>query len=210
MMQTNASLLRQHERTEERAKRVAHGLFNQTGQLLACIHMALAEAGPHSDDSAAQAERIRRFLFDIEDQIVRFSQELYPVVLENLGLRPALAWLGQAVTKISGVAVVVEASIDEALSVPVKTALYRAIEELLNRVIEVAHPRAVRIRLQQETGMISGSICVDGPAKSFLAVSGLLGARARLDTIGGALAIRHESVSGTEIHITIAPRSLAA
>ena len=207
MTQLNASLLRDHERTEERAKRVANGLFDQTGQLLACVHMALLEEERRTEDAAVRAEKVRRLLFDIEEQIVCFSQELYPVVLEHLGLRAALESLAKAVTRVSGVAVGVESSIDEGLPRAVKIALYRGVEELLHRVIEVARPLALQIRLDQDQSRISCSVCVEGPATD--ATTNLLGTWASVKAVGGALAIHHESVSGTEIRITI-PRGLAA
>ena len=78
---------RVNEALENEAKRIAHALHDEAGQLLAAVHIAIAEiAGELPARSRARLKEVRRLLDRIETELRNLSHELRPTVLDRLGL----------------------------------------------------------------------------------------------------------------------------
>jgi signal transduction histidine kinase len=194
-----------NEVLEAELKRIAHALHDEAGQLLASVHIALANlAGDLPPQARDRFDEIERLLRQIEVELRSLSHELRPTVLDNLGLFPALEFLAEKVAKRTGLAVSVTGETKQRLPPAVETALYRIVQEALNNAVRHAHANSVKIELECAPGKVTCSIRDDGvgfvprgePGAQGL---GLLGIRERLNALGGTLQVESEPRRSTTI-----------
>ena len=151
--------LRLHELWEGRAHRVAQNLHDEAGQLLAAVHLKLAEAADRLP--AEQIERIQELkeeLEVLEVELRNISHEIWPLILGDLGLIPALQALKNGITRRTGIPISLEGTFRGRLDRTVETSLYRIIHEALrmaqravctNVVVELCvEPPNVRCRIR--------------------------------------------------------------
>ncbi len=210
--EANAALRRLNDVLEQEIKRIAHALHDDAGQLLVALRIALAELArdlkpPHQ----GRIGDLNRFLDQIEGHLRRFSHELRPTVLDDLGLVPALEFLTDGVTKRSGLAITLETSFEGRLPPPVETVLYRVVQEALNNVTKHAKATEVRVRLLRKQGGLDCRILDNGVGFESAAPTGrkgetglgLIAMRERLSALGGTLKIQSARGQGTELFIAV-------
>jgi two-component system, NarL family, sensor histidine kinase UhpB len=206
------ALRKSNEALEEQAKNIAHALHDDAGQLLATIHIALEDAIREVlPKNRKHLEKIRGILYEIEEHLRRFSHELRPTVLDDLGLQAGLEFLANNVSKRTGIFVKFENSVDGRLPAPVETALYRITQEALTNITRHAKAKNAFLKLHANGKKISYSIRDDGvgfDAGSELARRGqrglgLVGIQMRLDAFGGSFSIKSAPEKGSELFITI-------
>ena len=206
-----SALRRLNETMEGEIKRIAHAVHDEAGQLLVAARLAMSGVG--HDASPFLQERLRELaaiLDRVEIELRRLSHELRPMVLDDLGLGPALQLLAEGISRRSGVSVQVETYLEGRPRSNVETALYRIVQEALTNVVRHSHAKNVRIRLGHDSeGALHCTIRDDGVGFDVLSTRsrqvkgglGLIGMRERLDAVGGTLHIRSEPGWGTEICI---------
>lgn len=197
---------------EDEAKRVAHALHDEAGQLLASVHIALDVL---ADELPATAQKqlttLRDLLTQAEEQLRRFSHELRPTILDNLGLRPALEFLAQGISQRTGLPITVEGETNGRLPSSVELALYRIVQAALNNVTKHARATGVTVRLQREALRMRCTVKDDGKGFDLASVLarhkeqglGLLGIRERVTALGGSLQIDSGPGRGTTIRVEI-------
>jgi signal transduction histidine kinase len=210
--EANVMLRRLNQALEGEARRIAHMLHDDAGQLLTSVHLALKEI---SDDLPPRARKrlqaARGFLTQIEEHLRRLSHELRPAILDELGLVPAIKFLAEAVSLRTGMSVTVDASMQGRPPSVIETTLYRSIHEALNNVVKHAGGSQATIRLVQERQEIRCSIRDDGAgfdAEAMLAQPdkrglGLIGIQERVRALGGIHQINSAPGRGTELSIMI-------
>jgi signal transduction histidine kinase len=205
------ALRRLNELLEEEARKIAHALHDDAGQLLVSVHLALQEAsGGLSPRARLRLEKVRVPLDEIEKHLRRLSHELRPTVLDDLGLVPALEFLAQGVAARNGVVIKVEGPRTR-LPSPIEIALYRVAQEALRNATKHSRASRVDIRLAVESNGVSCSIRDDGRGFDVAAVLdrkgdrglGLIGMRERLNAVGGQFNIHSAPGRGTEIRIVV-------
>jgi len=203
------ALRRLNEILEGELKRIAHALHDEAGQLLASVHIAVAEvAGGLPPEYRARFDEVERLLKQIEMELRSLSHELRPTVLDNLGLVPALEMLAERVTKRTGLAVSIAGELHARLPPTVETALYRIVQEALNNAVKHAHAKSVAIDLQHTPLKVACSVRDDGigfakqkqPGMQGL---GLIGIRERLNALGGLLRVVSGPQRGTTLLVDI-------
>ena len=207
-----AALRRLNGMLEEEARRIAHALHDDAGQLLVSVHLALEEAAAGLPArSRERLKKIRGLLDEMERHLRRLSHELRPTILDDLGLLPALEYLAQGVAARSGLPIVVEGPRGPRLPSAIETALYRVVQEALRNATKHAGARRVNIRLGVESGAVRCSVKDDGRGFDVDAAFGrkgdrglgLIGMRERLNALGGRLTIDSSMGRGTELQISI-------
>ena len=210
--EANTALRRLNERLEEEARRIAHALHDEAGQLLACVYIALEGiARELPSPSRERLQEIRALLDQIEEQLRRLSHELRPTILDDFGLVPALEFLAEGVSKRVGLPITVEGPRDDRLPFSLETALYRIVQEALTNVARHAQATHASVKVQQDPRMILCSIKDNGVGFDVSAVKdskgqrglGLLGIRERLEVLGGTVEVTSRPGQGTEMSITI-------
>jgi len=123
---------------EEERKRVARELHDDTAQALVVLLRQLdnfiSNQPPNSRD-IAPVERLAGQIDAILDGVRRFSQDLRPSILDDLGLIPALEWLASDLTEHFKISVGVEVSGKELRFAPEAELLFfRIAQEALSNV----------------------------------------------------------------------------
>ncbi len=213
--QAEEAARRLSEALEEEAKRIAHALHDESGQILASVHIALEEtASKLSPASRRELRKVKELLDEIEEQLRRFSHELRPTVLDDLGLVPALESLTQTVTKRTRIPVTLEcppAAKRKRFPAAVETAVYRIVQEALTNVTKHAQATRVSVRLQMKGPLLRCVIRDNGVGFDIKSVAsrkgqkglGLIGIKSRLDALGAGLEIDSAPGRGTELEIRI-------
>ena len=200
---------------EEERKRIARDLHDETVQELAALTLDI-EATKRADkrlseDTVNALERIQDKSRSIMEGVNRFSAELRPDILDQMGLLSALSWL---VEKIGDdVDVRVELSGDERrLSAEVELALFRVAQEALSNVRK--HSEAVNavVKVAFTTdgvwlevrdygkGFVLPDNIADLAAKGHL---GILGMHERARIIDGTVSVRSRPDEGTSVSIVV-------
>jgi signal transduction histidine kinase len=208
--QDGVKALRQLNQTlEEEIKRIAYSVHDESGQLLVAVHLALADLERELPDS--QKEKIAKIadlLSQVEKQLRRYSHELRPTVLDDLGWIPAVRFLADAVSKRVGLSIDVQTEVTTRLPIGVETTLYRIVQEALNNAVKHAKAKNVWIRAWQETRMLNCSVRDDGQGFDSRQAEqapglGLTAMRERLSGLGGTLRIVSCPGEGTELSIRV-------
>lgn len=209
--ETRMALRRMNEIMEKEAKRIAHSLHDQAGQLLATVHLELHElARATSSDGLERISRISEHIDALHDQLRTLSHELRPMVLDQLGLVSALHYLAKGVTSRTGLAVQVEGELTERLDELCEIAIYRGAQEALNNAAKYSRADQVWV-LAQETE--DGVVCTirddgvgfepDQDAGDGTEGIGLVCVRERLRGLDGEVDVQSAPGQGTEVCLRV-------
>src|SRR6266436_6487818 len=207
-----AALRRPNETLEEEIKRIAYAVHDEAGQLLVAVHLALAEVA--RDLPKAQQEQvgnIERLLNQVEKHLRRYSHELRPTILDDLGWIAAIRFLAEGISKRADLPIHIQATVSGRLPTAVETALYPTVQEGLTNAVKHAKAGHVWIRAWKERVALCCSIRDDGagfdsqrvqtePSRKGL---GLVAMRERVSAIGGTLRIESCPGQGTELLIRV-------
>jgi len=208
----NTVLHRLNDMLEDQAKRIAYALHGEAAQLLASVHLALADVATRLPaDRASEIQAVRGLLDQIEDRMRRLSHELRPTILDDLGLVPAIEFLADGVSQRWGMPVTVRASIDGGLPPTIETALYRAAQEGLNNVARHAQATCAEVALLQSPSLVTCSVRDDGKGFDLAILAaregrrglGLVEIRERMLALGGTLRVVPIIDIGTEFTVEI-------
>jgi PAS domain S-box-containing protein len=206
------------EAREDEKARIARELHDELGQLLTALKMdlgALRERLPQ--ELQGKAAEMSRLLDRTVTSTRRISADLRPMMLDDLGLADAAAWLVDDFCKRYGIeckATLPESEALEAISKSVGTAVYRAIQEALTNIARHAGARNAWVVLKVAGGMIHVEIEDDGrgiaaedlqKARSL----GLKGMRERVAFLGGSVDVARAPRGGTRLKLRVPLRGLA-
>lgn len=196
---------------EQQAKRIAQALHDESGQLLAAAHIALAEAARNVPPPArAHLQTVSSHLNGIEEQLRRLAHELRPRILDDCGLVPAIEFLSDGFAKRHSIPVSVHAAVNRLPSM-IETTIYRVVQEALTNIATHARATHVDIRLSQTPRTFLCSIADDGVGLEAVARPrsggergfGLAGARDQVAALGGTMSINSARGTGLELAIMI-------
>jgi len=201
-----------NETLEEEIKRIAYAVHDEAGQLLVAVHLALAEVARELPKfQQQQIGRIGELLNQVEKHLRRYSHELRPTILDDLGWIPAIRFLAEGVSARAGLPIHIDATFSGRLPGPVETALYRTVQEGLNNAVKHAKAKNIWIRAWKERYELCCSIRDDGAGFDALQVQteprrkglGLIAMQERMSAIGGTLRIESRPGSGTELSVRV-------
>lgn len=193
----------------ERA-RIAQELHDGVGQSLTAI---LLEAGRLAGSGHVDPEdvgRIRDVARDSLDEVRRVARRLRPHVLEDLGLRSALASLTTDLFEHGGTHArrTVSPAVP-ALDETVELVVFRVAQEALTNVARHARASSVELRLAPRGEMVVLTVADDGRGLPPGADgTGLRGMRERAGLVGGTLDVRPREGGGTVVtlEVPVVPR----
>jgi PAS domain S-box-containing protein len=202
-----------HARDEE-AKRMAHVLHDESGQLLAMVYISLDElAKGLADPGKQRLQKVKSLLDEVENRLRDLSHELHPAMLDHLGLLPSLEYLANQISKRAAVQITIDGKLPGRLPPLVELTIYRVVQEAFNNVARHAGARTVCVGLAQNNGLIQCTIQDDGvgfysglnggswnnPAQGL----GLPGMRERVEATGGIFQILSAPGQGTKVFVSI-------
>ena len=211
--QDAVTALRQlNETLEEEIKRIAYAVHDEAGQLLVAVHLALAEVALElPEPQQAQFARIKEMLNQVEKHLRRYSHELRPTILDDLGWIPAIRFLAEGISKRANLPIHIDAAVPGRPPATIETTLYRIVQEALTNAVKHAKASNVWIRAWRENLVLCCSIRDDGggfdsnqahAARGHKGL-GLIAMQERVTAIGGTLHIESRPGHGTELSIRL-------
>ena len=196
---------RLNQALENETKRIARALHDEAGQLLASVHLAIADV---ADDlpahRQARIDEVKWLLRRIESELRSLSHELRPAVLDQLGLKSALHFLADNVARRTRMTIAVRGDDPGRLPPVLEITLYRIAQEALNNVVRHARASSASIELQAGRDRISCTVRDNGVG--FVAERtrgaqqlGLLTIRERLSALEGTLKLSSAPRRGTTL-----------
>ena len=199
---------------EDERRRLARELHDGLGQTLTALKHGLARVldelpqdlgGPRT--RLAQAVEVCSGALEDTRQLSRL---LRPPILDDLGLAPALQWLGRSVDSSGGMRVVVEIEALPPLDGEIQTQLFRVAQEALNNAVRHAQAGSALLHLGLRNGALRLQIIDDGRGCDLAALtpgggSGLGGMRERLRLYGGRLELRTARGQGMCVSAVVLP-----
>lgn len=200
---------------EEERKRLARELHDETCQTLSALSMKLdaALAAPSSEAARERLGEAKAFAGRTLGEIHRLIYDLRPSVLDDLGLLPAIRWLGERNLVPLGIAVRCEMEEPRGRLAPqTETLLFRAVQEALQNVARHSGADSVLIQVGEQGAALEVEIEDDGrgfdpasvaqPAPSGRGL-GLVGMKERLALVGGSAQIDSTPGAGTRIVLRV-------
>ena len=208
---------------EERERRaIAADLHDHLGQALAFVKLRLAEFA--GEAVFCGFESSLREILGLVDQAVRYTRtltgELSPPMLYELGLGPALEWLGEQFATKHGFGVEVSVAPDlPQLNQATRVMLFKSVRELLTNAAKHGRPERVGISLRREAGGLLVRVADDGTgfdpacaevvaASAETGTFGLFSIRERVRHMDGRLEVRSSPGAGATILLWV-PLELA-
>jgi len=201
---------------EKESRRIAGEIHDELGQLLTALKIDISWLGRRIPKTNEEREKYYEKIKSMEklvDQTIetvqKISSELRPGLLDDLGLIPALEWLGQDFQKRTGINCQTEFRCRKSEFEPdLSTAIFRISQEALTNVSRHAKATQVNILLKEERGMLKLEIHDNGQGikeeEIYSPFSlGLMGMRERIRPLGGELKIESSSEGGTALLINI-------
>ena len=203
------------EAREEEKTLLARELHDELGQLLTAMKMDLAwmrERLPREyAELGSKAAQMDAVLDRTVGSVRRIAAELRPLMLDDLGLRDAVAWLVEEFGKHSGVACNLKTADENALENvdrPVAITIYRVLQESLTNIARHAGARNAWVVLGASGNSLELEVEDDGRGieGADLARSrslGLKGMRERVLYLGGSVEFGRAPRGGTRVLVRL-------
>ena len=197
--------------------RVSRELHDDTGQALTLLLIRLHLIEKRSTELEVKRElgELGRLVGETLDGVRRLAVHLGPSVLEDLGLRSAIEWLGDRVRAETGLTVSLSVEGDcDAVPAETAVAVFRVVQEALTNVVRHARAHHLDIRLSRSATALDIAVTDDGTgfavdeARARPSASvGLFGMTERIALVGGRLEIASQGGIGTTVHAVIPIRN---
>ncbi|WP_038047351.1 sensor histidine kinase [Thermus caliditerrae] len=185
---------------EEERRRVGRELHDGVGSLLTAALLTLKVAEKRPEKLPEARKRVAEAL----EEVRRLSRELRMPLLDDLGLKEALARYLETYAK-NGLQVEAHLEVPP-LPKEKEVALFRVVQEALTNVLRHAKAQRVRVRLWREGDRLFGVVEDDGvgfdPEKTPASV-GLLGMQERVQSLGGSFLVHAAPGQGTRVEFGV-------
>lgn len=197
---------------EQEKSRIARELHDELAQSLTVLKMdTIWLRDNFAADPERAATKIRQMLATLDDSVAatrRIAADLRPLVLDDLGLGPAIEWVVQAFSQRSGVRCELDMDEDLDLPEPYATAFFRIVQESLANVAKHAKASLARVRVVREGKDVL--LLIEDDGRGFSTADprkpqslGLVGLRERAHLLRGRVQISSEPGRGTRIEARI-------
>jgi signal transduction histidine kinase len=200
---------------DEERRRFARELHDGLGQELSAAKMVVDAIQLH-EYPAGEREALAQASSLIEgaiQQVRSLSHLMHPPLLDEIGLRAALLWYTEGLTKRSGIAISVELEPDDfpRFSKDLETIVFRIVQEALTNVFRHSGARRCWVAVASKHNQILVSVRDNGKgvAEGILQFRpeclgiGIAGIRQRVKECEGNLRITNVETGGTLIEVAI-------
>jgi hypothetical protein len=198
---------------EQEQSRLARELHDELAQTLTALQMDVAwckaRVAEGDPTTVARHAKMEAMLKDAVAATRRIASGLRPLMLDDLGLVPAVDWLVEGFSQRNGIPCdLAVGSAELKLPSAQATAVFRIIQESLVNVGKHARASQVKVSIERDDGVLTVGILDDGigfspqgPRKpnSY----GLLGLRERASLLGGEVAITSAPGQGTHVLVRL-------
>jgi PAS domain S-box-containing protein len=200
------------EAQETERRNIARELHDEIGQALTAMQLNL-QAMLQASGTEALSPRLKESLEVVDrvlEQVHDISLNLRPLILDDLGLEPALRWFTNRQAALVGLQARFHADpLKQRLSPVIETECFRVAQEALTNVVRHARAKTVTVELRKEAGQLHLRVRDNGIGFDVGAVReqamhgaslGLLSMEERAALAGGGLEFKSAPKKGTEVH----------
>lgn len=202
---------------EDERHRIARELHDETAQSIGALTIALDRARDNLNGGPSEAQRHLAQAKDIANQLLtetrRLILDLRPMVLDDMGLTPAIRWYAE--TRLGNEGIETALRVDRPgtrLPPHIETALFRIVQEAVNNIAK--HSQASRADIELAFLENSARIVVADDGHGFDVADqirrqatdggfGLAGMRERVSLLSGRVDVRSDAASGTVIDVEV-------
>lgn len=202
---------------EEERKRIARELHDSTAQtLIALLHQLenlLADKTKMPFREAKTLWNFREQLRDVLHEVRRFSRDLRPSILDDLGLLPALEWLTDELENEYGIDTGLNIIGNERrLPQEAEILLFRIVQEALTNVAKHAQATKAQVDVKFEENKITVTVSDNGAGFQLpeklgtlpqIGKLGLVGIQERVQLLGGTLKVESDPGKGTTVIVEV-------
>jgi len=204
---------------EEERQRVARELHDETAQALAALSHEMdaiaRDEQQQSEEIRLNVKRLRAKVDGILEGVRRFSHELRPQILDQLGLLPALEFLVGQLNERGVVDARIEVTgCERRLAGEVELALFRIAQEALRNIEK--HSQATEVLASVDFSRDAVEMQVTDNGKGFkvppmlgdfarIGKLGMIGMQERCRLVGGSLSVKSAANSGTTVVVEVSP-----
>lgn len=210
----NAMLPRLYDAREKESRRIAHVLHDESAQMLALAFMELdylIQGLDGQDQVIEKIKQVMEYLESVSEQLRTLSHDLRPLILDQLGLLPALNLMASRYRATTGLQIDICANeLSNRASQAVETCMYRVVQEALTNIVRHANASHVEIKLWLEPGRLCCSISDDGigfnSGQGTLDEDqgiGILGMKERIKSQQGVFTLESRKGKGTVINTEV-------
>ena len=202
-----------HEIREAERIRIARELHDELAQWLTALKMDVSWiAARLPKDMTRLVEKTAKMKEVVDTTVAavrRIAADLRPVMIDDLGLIPAIEHLLHAFSERTGIVVSLDTRTDAVeFRDPLATAVYRMVQEALTNVARHAEAARVEVGLVVENEDLFVEVRDNGRGIDEAALRkgksyGVLGIRERAQTLGGSARIYSSDEGGTTVEIKI-------
>ena len=194
-------------------QRSARELHDSIGQALGGVKFELesCEARLGADQALGRTlHQLAGRMQSVIDEVRRISMDLRPSTLDDLGILPTLGWFMREFSAIYGqieLTTLVDVQEHE-IAAPLKTAIYRIVQEAFNNVVTHSGARRVSLVLRRRGRQLELQVHDDGAGCDARARAkergglGLATMRERAEVTGGRFALRSEAGHGSTVAVS--------
>lgn len=194
---------------EDERRRLSRELHDGTAQAITSVMLALSaiKRSRDMDEVVRRVEEAEVITKDVAEEIRRTSLELRPLMLDDLGLVPALQWYLRQSRKVMKTSLEFHChGLKERLPPTVEIALYRLVQEAITNIAKHAEATRASVTLEGRDHSVVVTIEDDGRGFDLQQVLGvrerglgLFGMQERVSVLGGTLEIDSRPGAGTRI-----------
>jgi PAS domain S-box-containing protein len=196
---------------EEERKFITRELHDELGQYLTVMKMDVSLLIKKCDKSSTNVQRligVSDMIDKVANAVRRIALELRPDLLDHIGISAAIAYHAKEIEKQFEIRIVYHEPAEElVLPEPVKTHLFRIVQEALTNVVRHSHAMEVNVDLKKEGSKIKLSISDNGigfnPHPTDKKTLGVIGMKERAAMIGGKYELSTSPGNGTHIRVTL-------
>lgn len=196
----------QEERLEDERRRIALELHDDLGELLTGLKMGLSAIRLRHIENplfTSEINAVKRLVDETFRVVRRVASNIRPPAL-NVGLVPAVQWLGKEFASRYDIRCEISIGLDERISLPdeIATPVFRVIQETLTNSARHAAASCVHVQLSFDDDQLQVDVCDDGigfdpEAPMYNKHYGLFSQRERIAALGGTLRIVSAPDKGT-------------
>jgi PAS domain S-box-containing protein len=202
---------------EQEKSRIARELHDELAQSLTALKMDTIWVREHlRNDPEQSLAKLSQMLVMLDASVAatrRISSDLRPLVLDDLGLGPAIEWVVQNFRQRTGIPCELEVEEDLELEEPFATAVFRIVQESLVNVGKHARASQAWVRVAREEDAMVLEVRDDGigfetasPRKP--QSLGLVGLRERAHLLQGEVTLESRPGQGTTVCARIPVRAV--
>jgi signal transduction histidine kinase len=198
---------------DEERRRFARELHDGLGQELSAAKMVIDSIQMDEQEDGEALAQASSLVEGAIQQVRSLSHLMHPPLLDEIGLRAALLWYSEGLTKRSGISIAVDLDPDDfpRFSKDVETVVFRIVQEALTNVFRHSGAKKCWVAVANKENQVlvavrdNGKGVADGILEfrpESLGI-GIAGIRQRVKEFDGNLRIKNVETGGTLIEVNI-------